>query len=101
MTMKTELNQGAIFLTLSSDKLQKCIDHTISSGIDNYKRVGLPEFSEKFEETYRKEREIFQSTIQMILFILSQNVDIVENEENKKVRKKYVRSGAKEIPKWC
>lgn len=61
--------------------------------------MGLPEFSEEFEETYRKEREIFQSTIQMILFILSQNVDIVENEENKKARKKYTRSGAKEIPK--
>ena len=96
---ENRIESRSYFLTLSSDKLQKCIDHTISSGIDNYKRVGLPEFSEKFEETYRKDREIFQSTIQMILFILSQNVDIVENEENKKVRKKYARSGAKEIPK--
>ena len=85
---ENRIESRSYFLTLSSDKLQKCIDHTISSGIDNYKRVGLPEFSERFEETYRKEREIFQSTIQMILFILSQNVDIVENEENKKARKK-------------
>lgn len=96
---ENRIESAHYFLTLSSDKLQKCIDYTISSGIDNYKRMGLPQFSDEFEKTYRKDREIFQSTIQMILFVLSQNVDIAENKENKEARKKYTRSGANEIPK--
>ena len=98
---ENRINETNYFLVLSSDKLQKCLEDSIESGLQNFRKTNLPELQDGFKDIYENNREVFQSTIQMILFIQSQNSDIVENEKNAEARRKYNRNrtGAKRIPK--
>lgn len=90
------------FLILTADNLQKCIDDSIKASIRDFK-IPIPEskMNELVKQIFDIKREVFQSTIQAILFIQSQNADVVEDEKNAEARAKYNRNrtGAKRIPK--
>lgn len=58
---ENRIESRSYFLTLSSDKLQKCIDHTISSGIDNYKEWGCRSFRRNLKKHIEKIAKYFKA----------------------------------------